>query len=76
MLLRAREEDGNCESGLLLLFPTPGLGLVGITAQLGEAQGWEPVWGWGQDIWGVPSDPRQSPARGMLEKCSEEWGLR
>lgn len=57
---------GNCESRLLLLFSTPGVGLGEITAQLGVAQRWEPVWGQGQDTRGVPSDIGLSPAQGML----------
>lgn len=42
-LLQAWEESGRCESGLLLLFSTPG---VGIVALIRTARGWEPTWGW------------------------------
>lgn len=70
-LLQARKEGGKRESGLLLLFSTPGVGLVGITARLGSAQGREPVWGRGQDARGVPGSEDA-----VLEKRSEEQGPR
>lgn len=70
-LLRARKDGGKRESGLLLLFSTPGVGLVGITARLGSAQGREPVWGRGQDARGVPGSEDA-----VLEKRSEEQGPR